>query len=198
MNRRTTYVAASALALAALSGCSTGEEASVASGTPGAQPTSVPSGVAQQYATLQEEIAAHGAEQTSGDWNIGYIVEPAEPWYEMRDGKQVFRPVAPGETHHLEIVPREASTGRVVPNTPVRLEVLDAEGKVVQAKDLQPIHGEFLHYSHNFAVPTAGTYRLRATVGAPTFLRHGHEGEAPALAEGTTVTFDNVSLEPSQ
>lgn len=155
----------------------------------------VPDGVAAQYATLQKEIAAEGGEQTSGPWNIGYIVEPAEPWYETRDGKQVFRPVAPGETHHLEIVAREAATGRVVPNVPVKVEVVAADGSVVQTKELQPFYAEFFHYANNFSVPTPGTYTLRATVEAPTFLRHGEEGEDAALSQGATVSFPGVKLE---
>ncbi len=42
----------------------------------------VPEGVAQQYATLEKEIAAEGGETRSGNWRVAYIVEPAEPWFE--------------------------------------------------------------------------------------------------------------------
>src|SRR5918997_893177 len=50
----------------------------------------VPAGVAEQYATMEEEIREAGGEQTVGPWRIGYIVEAAEPWYQMQDGRQVF------------------------------------------------------------------------------------------------------------
>jgi hypothetical protein len=158
----------------------------------------VPQGVAQQYATLEKEIKAEGGETRSGEWRIAYIVEPAEPWFEPKGSAQTFRKPAAGETHHIEIIPFEASTGRVVPNVPIKLEVLDAAGAVVDGNDLNFYYGEFFHYANNFAVPKAGTYRLRATLGAPTFLRHGEEKDTPALKDGTTVTFDNVKLQPEQ
>jgi len=43
-------------------------------------------------------------------------------------------------------------------------------------------------------VPKTGSYTLRATIGAPTFLRHGDESEGPALGTGATVTFTEVEL----
>lgn len=193
-------VTAAAALLVLVTGCAATERsgldrtAAEASGGTGAS-AAVPPGVAAQYATVQKEIAAEGGEKVSGEWNIAYIVEPAEPWYETRDGKQVFRPVAAGETHHLEIVPREASTGRIVPDAPVTLEVVAEDGSVVDREKLELIYAEFFHYAGNFSVPQEGTYTLRATVGTPTFLRHGDEGDKPALAEGVTVSFPNVKLE---
>jgi hypothetical protein len=68
----------------------------------------------------------------------------------------------------------------------------------VDGKDLNFYYGEFFHYANNFSVPKAGTYKLRATLGAPTFLRHGEEKDTPALAQGATVTFDNVTLQPEE
>lgn len=88
----------------------------------------------------------------------------------------------------------EAATGRIVPNVPIRLEVVDAQGQVVQAQDLNFYHAEFFHYANNFSIPTAGKYTLRATLQPPTFLRHGASGETPALSEPVTVTFANVEL----
>lgn len=157
---------------------------------------SVPDGVAEQYATLEREISAEGGQTRVGPWRIAYIVEPAEPWFVAQDGRQVLREPAAGETHHIEIIPFEAETGRVVPNVPIRLEVLDAAGTVVDAKALNFYYGEFFHYAHNFTVPKAGTYSLRATLAAPTFLRHGEKGQTPALAEGATATFTDVRLQP--
>lgn len=164
--------------------------ASEASGSTAAQ---VPEGVADQYATLEAEIAAEGGETTSGPWRVAYIVEPAEPWFEA---DSTFRAPADDETYHIEIIPIEAETGRVVPDVPIRLEVVDADGTVVDARDLNFYYAEFFHYANNFAVPDAGTYTLRATLDAPGFLRHGEEGETPALAEGAAVEFTDVELEP--
>lgn len=154
----------------------------------------VPAGVAQQYATMEEEIREAGGEQTVGPWRVGYIVEVAEPWYEIQDGRQVFRQPAPGETHHIEVLPIEAATGRVVPNVPIRLEVVDASGAVVDAQPLNFYYSRFFHYANNFRVPQPGTYTLRATLEPPQFFRHGEADQPVPLAEGATVTFTGVEL----
>lgn len=154
-----------------------------------------PEGVAREYAAMAEEIEAEGGEATTGQWRVGYIVEGAESWFETESGRQVFRPVAAGETHHIEILPFEAATGRLVPEVPATLEVLDADGQVVQAKPLRFLHGEFFHYAENFSIPEPGTYSLRATLGVPTFSRHGEQTDIPALTQGGTVTFPDVTLE---
>jgi hypothetical protein len=157
----------------------------------------VPAGVASQYAILEEEIAAEGGDTTAGPWRVAYIVEPAEPWFESHGGHQGFRAPAAGETHHLEIIPIERSTGRIMPETPVTLQVLDQKGNVVDAKRLNFYYSEFFHYANNFSIPQPGTYTLRAHVGAPTFLRHGEHGDTPPMTRSVTVTFPDVELDQS-
>ncbi|HSE10691.1 MAG TPA: iron transporter [Nocardioidaceae bacterium] len=154
----------------------------------------VPTGVAEQYSVLAEEVAENGGEVESGEWTISYIVEHAEPWYESHDGAEHFREPAEGETHHIEIIPTETATGRIVPDVPVTLKVVDADGKVVDEKELHFLHSTFFHYANNFEIPEDGVYTLRATLGAPDFARHGEQGEVPALAEGAEVEFDGVEL----
>jgi hypothetical protein len=157
----------------------------------------VPEGVAAQYATLTEEIAAEGGRTTSGDWEVAYIVEPAEPWFETTDGNPTRREPAAGETHHLEIIPIEAATGRIVPEVPIRLEVLDENGEVVEEKELMFFHAEFFHYANNFSIPAEGDYALRATLQPPQFTRHGESLEELTLLEPVTVTLEDVHLEPT-
>ena len=143
---------------------------------------------------LADEVAENGGQQESGDWTVSYIVEAAEPWFEAHGGDERFREPAAGETHHIEIIPQETETGRIVPDVPITLQVVDAEGKVVDEKELNFLHSTFFHYANNFEVPVDGTYTLRATLGSPTFARHGEEGEEPALAEGTELEFEDVDL----
>ncbi|TJZ54058.1 hypothetical protein FCH28_12650 [Streptomyces piniterrae] len=156
-----------------------------------------PAGVAHQHTILEAEIEAKGGETKAGEYRIGYIVEAAEPWFHGEHGehgKLVHREPAKDETHHIEIIPMEAKTGRIVPDVPIRLEVVDSKGKVVQAQDLNFYYAEFFHYANNFSIPKDGKYTLRATLQRPTFLRHGASGEKPALSEKTTATFRNVEL----
>ncbi|TDL38129.1 iron transporter [Kocuria rosea] len=157
----------------------------------------VPEGGAAQYATLAEEVQAEGGRTSSGDWEVAYIVEPAEPWFETTSGEPTRREPAEGETHHLEIIPIEAATGRIVPDVPIRLEVLDDTGEVVDEKELMFFHAEFFHYANNFSIPAEGDYTLRATVQPPEFTRHGESLEELTLLEPVTVTFENIHLEPA-
>ena len=183
-------IALAGLATATVAGCSSSDtEAGADSGA-----SDVPAGVATMYETVEAEIAERGGEQSSGEWRVGYIVEAAEPWFEGHGEHSGYREPSQGETHHIEIIPFERSTGRIVPDVPVHLEVLDEQGDVVDEQDLHHYYSTFFHYADNFSVPDDGTYTLRATLGAPTFLRHGDESDGPALAHGATVEFDGVEL----
>ncbi|MGH4021784.1 MAG: hypothetical protein ACRDT0_21630 [Pseudonocardiaceae bacterium] len=166
---------------------------SAAGGTAAAD---VPKGVAAQYATVAQEIAAEGGAKESGEWRVAYIVEPAEPWFEPDGEGYRFREPAGGETHHIEIIPFERETGRILPGVPIRLEVVGGDGRVIDAKDLNFYYSEFFHYANNFVVPQAGAYTLRATLQAPRFFRHGEQAAGPALAQGATVEFTGVELRP--
>ena len=194
-------IVAATLTLAACSGDGTGSDTETVTVT--ASPTAtqsddagVPEGVVKEYETVNEEIAENGGETTSGPWRVAYILEKAEPWY-APDGDQFsFREPAPGETNHIEIIPFEASTGRIVPDVPIRLEIIDGSGEVVDAKDLNFLYSGFFHYANNFSIPEPGNYTLRATLEAPQFLRHGEPGVAPALTTGATVEFTDVEINP--
>lgn len=180
-------LAAALLAVPAVAACSSSNAEERDAG-------GVPDGVTTMYETVEDEIAERGGETTSGEWRVGYIVEAAEPWFEEHGGHTSFREPRPDETHHIEIIPFEESTGRILPDVPVHLEVVDEDGAVVAEHDLDFYYSTFFHYATNVSIPEDGTYTLRATLGAPTFLRHGDEDEGPALAEGTTVEFTDVAL----
>ncbi|MCQ4121785.1 hypothetical protein [Rhodococcus tibetensis] len=192
-----TIAAVGAVLVASACGDNSSEPADATSGaTASAEADGVPAGVVEQYETVEKEIAAEGGETNSGAWRVAYIVEPAEPWYQPDGSGQRFREPAPGETHHIEIIPFEAATGRIVPNVPITLEVVAADGRVVEAKPLNFYYSTFFHYANNFSVPEPGRYTLRAALGAPTFFRHAEAGEAAPLAEGVTVDFSDVELSP--
>jgi Fe2+ transport protein len=173
----------------------TGTGTSAGTGTTTTPQTSVPEGVIAQYATIEEEVAAEGGEQDVGPWRIAFIVEPAEGWFEQVGGGLRWRGPAQGETNHIEILPIEKATGRLVPQVPVTLEVLDSEGKRVERKPLSFYYAEFFHYANNFSLPGSGRYTLKATIGAPPFRRHGERSDSPALSEGAEVEFSDVEID---
>ena len=188
MRRRTALALAVApLTLAALNGCGAEEEKKDA--------VEVPAGVAEQYEVLAAEIAEKGKTVESGAWTVNLISEAAEPWHEVHgEGQTEFRDVKAGETNHLEIIPVDTASGRIVPNVPITLEVIDAAGDVVAADKLNFYGSTFFHYANNFSIAEAGTYTIKATLEAPTFPWHGAEDETPALADGAVVEFPNVKL----
>ena len=188
--RRTAMAALTVpLVLAGLAGCG----AAADTGDNAEEPT-VPAGVQEQYEVLAEELAEKGKTVESGEWTVNLITEAAEPWFEVHGDEAHFRAPKAGETHHIEIIPTETATGRIVPDVPITLEVVDADGKVVQRMKLDFYYSTFFHYANNFTVPEAGTYTLRANLGVPAFNRHGEEAETPALTEGATVEFTGVEL----
>jgi hypothetical protein len=170
----------------ALTACGAASEA-----TPRA---TAPPGVVEQYDTLAAEVAERGGSKRVGEWTVSYIVEAAEPWHEGHGGDSHFREPAAGETHHIEIIPTETATGRIVPEVPVTLHVLDERGDVVDSSRLNFYYSTFYHYANNFSIPAEGRYTLRATLGRPAFLRHGEKSEAPALDEGADLSFEGVEL----
>ena len=179
------------LATIALSGCTSDSSANENEHTP------LPAGVTEQYQVLAAEVAERGGSTTSGDWTVNYIVEAAEPWFEQHGHhRNAFRAAKPAETNHIEIIPTETSSGRIIPDVPITVEVIDDGGQVVRKRKLNFYYSTFFHYANNFSIPEAGTYTLRATLGAPSFNRHGEEAEGPVLAEGVTVEFAGVDLGP--
>lgn len=191
MKRIAYCLAALPLATVALSGC-TGDSSANEK-----ESTQLPAGVTEQYQVLAAEVAERGGSTTSGDWTVKYIVEAAEPWFERHGNHgQAFRTAKPAETNHIEIIPTETSTGRIIPDVPVTVEVIDDGGQVVQKQKLNFYYSTFFHYANNFSIPEAGVYTLRAKLGAPSFNRHGEEAEGPTLAEGVTVEFTDVELGP--
>jgi hypothetical protein len=191
MRRAALAAAALPFALAALTACGESE----ASENSSEDSFEVADGVQKQYEVLAEEVAARGGSTTSGEWTVSFIVEAAEPWFEGQAGHhQAFREPKADETHHIEIIPTETATGRIVPDVPITLEVVAADGTVVDKQKLNFYYSTFFHYANNFHVPDAGDYTLRATLGVPEFNRHGEPAEGPALAEGATVEFTGVAL----
>jgi hypothetical protein len=114
-------------------------------------------GVVASYEVAQSEIDDEGDEQEVGEYRVGYIVEPAEGWWEGATENLAWCEPAAGETNHIEILPFEAETGLLVPGAEITLTVLDEAGEVVESKLLEFYRGEFYHYANNFSLPGSGT-----------------------------------------
>jgi hypothetical protein len=152
-------------------------------------------GVVDSYAVAHEEIEEEGGETEVGPYRVGYIVEPAEGWWEGDPEALEWRDPSPDETHHLEILPFDPETGLLIPEMEGRLTVLDESGDEVDSQPLYLYYAEFYHYANNFSIPESGTYTLRAELEPPDFNRHGsEEGEGKVFTEPVTVEFENVEI----
>jgi len=152
-------------------------------------------GIVDSYAVAHEEIEAEGGETEVGPYRIGYIVEPAEGWWEGDPENLQWRDPSPEETHHLEILPFDPETGLLIPEMEGRLTVLDQNGEEVDSQPLRFYYAEFYHYANNFSIPESGTYTLRAELEPPDFNRHGSEdGEGRVFTEPVVVEFENVEI----
>jgi Fe2+ transport protein len=152
-------------------------------------------GIVDSYAVAREEIEDEGGETEVGPYRVGYIVEPAEGWWEGNPEAPEWRDPSPDETHHLEILPFDPETGLLIPEMEGRLTVLDEAGEEVDSQPLYLYYAEFYHYANNFSIPESGTYTLRAELEPPDFNRHGsEEGEGRIFTAPVTVEFENVEI----
>lgn len=156
-------------------------------------------GIVATYSVAQSEIDEEGGEQEVGEYRVGYIVEPAEGWWDGAPENLVWREPAAGETNHIEILPFETETGLLVPGAEITLTALNEAGEVVESKPLEFYRGEFYHYANNFGLPGSGTYALRAEIEPPAFLRHGtEEGEGRVLTKPVVVEFESVEIDTEE
>ncbi len=152
-------------------------------------------GVVGSYAVAQEEIEEAGGEQEVGAYRVGYMVEPAEGWWDGDPTVLQWRGPSGAETNHVEILPFEAESGLLVPDMRIDLTILDEAGEVVESKPLALYRGEFYNYTNNFSLTSNGVYTLRAKLNPPDFRRHdAGEAEGKVFTEPVTVEFENVQI----
>lgn len=174
-------------------------EASAGTTAPKSAPTESLQGVMDSYLLAQEEISTEGGEMEAGEYRVGYIVEPAEGWWEGDPQDPEWREPAAGETNHIEILPFDRETGLLVPYMDIELTVTDGSGTEVESKPLSFYYADFYHYANNFNIPEKGSYTLMAELSPPEFRRHGDaDGEGKVFTEPVQVEFDGVEIAPQE
>ncbi len=153
-------------------------------------------GVTDSYAIAQEEIEAEGGEQKVGEYRVGYIVEPAEGWWDGDPAVLQWRGPSGGKTNHIEILPFEAESGLLVPAMQINLTILDASVEEIESKPLEFYRGEFYHYANNFSLPESGAYTLKAELNPPGFRRHETDESSggKVFTEAVTVESEDVEI----
>jgi hypothetical protein len=117
-----------------------------------------------------------GSQVRSGDYKVTVLVHEARGYWDARGGKLSF--IDPnssvGPTAHLDVIVRDATTGRFVPGLKVRATILNSRKKEVDTY-LMPFmwHPWANHYGLSVPVPGAGRYTVRVRTDAPAFRRYG-------------------------
>lgn len=144
-------------------------------------------GAALKYLTSVE--ASDSGSQEIGDYIVAYAIEEAEGLYHMRGGQLEWH--EPTDYNcHIEVAVRGAADGRFLPCLNLHAELLDSRGIQVASHPLPFLwHPWIYHYGSNSKVPSAGTYKLRIHIEAPTFPRHDRVNGKRFL-EAVDVDFD--------
>ena len=119
---------------------------------------------------------ASGSQIRSGDYKVSVVVQRARGDWEDRDGKLMF--ISPdsdiGPIAHMDVLVRDAASGRLVPGLSVRATILDSRKRAIDTYSMPFMwHPWMSHYGLNVPVPGNGRYTVRVRAEAPGFRRYG-------------------------
>jgi hypothetical protein len=125
---------------------------------------------------LGARSSGSGKTQRVGDYEVSLATSRAKPSWVMRNGVLRFAALSPDDSTsaHLDVMVREAASGRVMSGLVVRATVLDARRKEVGTFPATFMwHPWLLHYGASVKVPSTGRYTIRIHADAPEFRRYG-------------------------
>ena len=115
---------------------------------------------------------------------IGFISEAVEEIYVHEKGK--LKPTKTDEqTHHLEIVLRDAASRRMIPYANIIISLTNKDTGEIVSLTMKPIWGEFFHYASN-AILSEGTWDINVAVNSP---QSGYHDINDLFPEKATTTF---------
>jgi len=125
---------------------------------------------------MSARSAGRGTQQRSGDYEVTLTTTRAKPCWSVRHGELHFDALSASDTSnaHLDIVVREAATGRVMSGLDVRTTILDSRRREIGTYSAGFMwHPWLLHNGVNVRVPGTGRYTIRLHANAPEFRRYG-------------------------
>ena len=138
--------------------------------------TSEGNAIDRPLADLMRNPDASGSQVRSGAYRIAVVVQRARGDWEVRDGKLIFiePDSAIGPIAHMDVIVRDAASGRLVPRLSVRATILDSRRRVIDTYTMPFMwHPWMSHYGLNVPVPGKGRYTVRVRAEAPAFRRYG-------------------------
>jgi hypothetical protein len=145
--------------------------------------------------------ATSGASQLTADYRVEAAVEYAEAYWFCDPNALAYKSeveASSAENCHIEIAPRDAWTGRFLPELNVTVTVWDSEGREIGTRP-QPLmwHPWLYHYGENWRVPRSGRYRIRATFPPPAWPRYGAT-MGRRFAQGATIEFRELRIKSGE
>ena len=154
--------------------------------------------LSRTLAHMTSDIAHDGGQVQSGEYLVAYAVEEAEGMYMPGDDGSLEWRAPTDENAHVEIAVRDAADGRLIPSLEIMATLIAPDGSEVGTHRLPLLwHPYLYHYGRNWKVPGDGTYKLKVSFKAPTFMRHDKKN-GNRFASGCEVIFDEVRIKTGQ
>ncbi|MDO8667711.1 MAG: iron transporter [bacterium] len=139
-------------------------------------------------------VAELWEEKRVGQYSIGFIAENVEEIYAFQSGT-LSGTKRPTDNYHLEVVLREASSGRIVPYATLTMRLTNQKTGQQVNYNLVPMWATFLHYATNAEV-VPGAWNVEVEIAAPAL---AYEKQANALGEAATeFTFDTDKVSKAE
>jgi hypothetical protein len=138
--------------------------------------------------------SASGAERPQADYFVAYALDEVDTPLARLRMKNLLE-FSGMESLRLEVLVRDARTGRLLPGLKPLARLVAADGTVYGPGEL-PLtwHPWLNHYGRNLRVPRKGLYALHVSFDAPGFRRWGRQ--SGRFASPAEVEFDGLSLRP--
>jgi hypothetical protein len=141
-----------------------------------------------------------GSEQPFADYFVGYALDYtglAKPLAGSKLHLKNLIDLGGKDSVRLEVLPRDARTGRLIPGLKLQASLVAADGKLSDpGRLILTWHPWLHHYGRSARIPRKGVYKLRVHFDAPGFRRWGRQSERFAVP--AEVEFDHVSLKPQK
>ncbi|WP_347158674.1 iron transporter [Pontibacter chitinilyticus] len=144
--------------------------------------------------------AMDGAETKLGDYDLAYGVEFAEGYWRFIKDKLKYKisvEYSAENNAHVEVAPRDALTGRLLPGLQVTTTFFRNGEQVNSYSPMFMWHPWLYHYGQNIRVPGSGNYTLQVQVAPPPYRRYGY-GIGNIMAQPITYTFEDVDVVTGQ
>ncbi|MFC7229476.1 fe2+ transport protein [Salinirubellus salinus] len=179
--RRRTFLAAGAVGLAGLAGCTslggtgdptptaTAEPTDTSTATPTGSESDLPDGVYVQ--SFRESMAMQGTAQ-SGEFAAGLMYAAPHAFWNV-NGTDLQKTPRTGSIHLMAVV-WDPETSTVLPETGVTVEILQ-DDELVSQEVIYPMLSQRMgfHYGGNFTLPSDGEYVGRVSIGGMNVRRTG-------------------------